>query len=128
MANQSDSKFYVQQIDKTARKLQSSTSSDEQRQWARELQTLASQLATGGPTNRQGISVEAKVSSVQAASDIFTEMDRGTLPGIQEVRYTRQGDGTQKVRVTASEEAIPQASKVLSTMGKHFESSYSSSE
>ena len=123
--SQQDPRFFVQQITETARKLESS-SPDEQRQWAREIRAYADAIS-GSQTQKTALSVEALVTSPQSIADIAQEIDRGNLPGVREVTYRRDNDGTNKLRVSASQEAMPQVSKVLQTMGRHFEESYSSS-
>lgn len=124
MDQQQQRQQFVQQIQQATQRLQSAQSPQEQQRWADEVKGAAHALSSQGQ-GRTALTVEVTAPGPQALAQIAQQADQ--LPGVREISYRRDPDGTGRIRIAATQEALTQVTQTLQQVGRHVESAFSQS-
>lgn len=114
----------IERINDASRKLSQASSQAEQAEWAQKIKAYSEELT--GQKNRTALTVEAQVPSSSVLPELTRQVE-GQFPGVREISYRRDSDGTGRIRVQATKEALPRAQEMLQTFGQHVERAFSAS-
>lgn len=117
----------IDRMEEATRKLRSSQSPEEQQHWAQEIQTYAEQFSSSKKQSRTGLIVEAAVPSTETVQQLLKQVDQGQLRGVREITYRRDPEGTGRIRVSTTQEALPEATTVLNSFGEEMKRQFSRS-
>lgn len=118
---------HIEKLQQATRRLSEAESPEEQQGWAQQIRTYAENIASTN-SGRTALSVEAVVPSTKPLSELSRQVEEGRLRGVREITYRRDNDGQGRIRITATQEALTQASDVLSTFEDHVKRAFKSGE
>ncbi len=106
----------IQQVQEATQRLQSASNEQERREWARQVHSLSGQLTS--ETHKTSFLVEATVPSSQPVAQLAQQIENSPLKnGVKEIGFRREQDGTGKLRVSCTQEAMPRINELLQQVG-----------
>lgn len=123
MQTQERQQHAIEKLEHATRKLSQADSPEEQQSWAQQARTYASEIAFSKQQSKTALQVEASVSTTEPLRELSEQVDNGRLRGVREITYRRDADGQGRIRISATQEALGQATEVLQTFGQHVERS-----
>lgn len=123
MEQQQQRQQFVQQIQQASQRLSQTQDPQEQARWAEQVKGYAQALSS--QPGKTALTVEVQAPGPQALAQIAEQADQ--LPGVREISYRRDPDGTGRIRIAASQEALTQVTQTLQQVGRHVESAFSRS-
>lgn len=107
----------VQKMQEVLRQYSENSSPQEQNQWAQSIKQYSDVLTRSYQRNQQktAFQVETTVSGSQDLQRLAELAER--TPGVKEITFRREFDGTPKIRISTTHEALPKIRALLSAIG-----------